>query len=195
MIFISIVILHEVLLHLLGIGERMKINHMKNKINLFNTMFFVITATVTVNSEANPEKHNHSADNTITVTATKRIQSSFEVTGNVNVQTEEQLNKASVNQTDDLNAVFPELLSANRSSRIYNNMTLRGQSSADFFSPSLGLFVDGAPQLSQSYAQSLQGVEQVELLKGPQGVIYGRGTLGGLSVLLQKNRVTILKHG
>ncbi|WP_424679933.1 TonB-dependent receptor plug domain-containing protein, partial [Escherichia coli] len=63
---------------------------------------------------------------------------------------------------------------------IYNNMTLRGQSSADFFSPSLGLFVDGAPQLSQSYAQSLQGVEQVELLKGPQGVIYGRGTLGGI---------------
>ncbi|RCE56560.1 TonB-dependent receptor [Proteus mirabilis] len=159
---------------------------MKNKINLFNTMFFVITATVTVNSEANPEKHNHSADNTITVTATKRIQSSFEVTGNVNVQTEEQLNKASVNQTDDLNAVFPELLSANRSSRIYNNMTLRGQSSADFFSPSLGLLVDGAPQLSQSYAQSLQGVEQVELLKGPQGVIYGRGTLGGIISIITK---------
>ncbi|SUP64621.1 pesticin/yersiniabactin receptor protein [Yersinia enterocolitica] len=137
---------------------------------------------VTVSSVAATEQH----DNTITVTATKRIQSSFDVIGNVNVQTDEQLKKSLVNQTDDLSAVFPELLSANRSSRIYNNMTLRGQSSADFFSPSLGLFVDGAPQLSQSYAQSLQGVEQVELLKGPQGVIYGRGTLGGIISVITK---------
>ncbi|VAQ54418.1 Yersiniabactin/pesticin outer membrane receptor (IRPC) [Klebsiella pneumoniae] len=137
---------------------------------------------VTVSSVAATEQH----DNTITVTATKRIQSSFDVIGNVNVQTDEQLKKSLVNQTDDLSAVFPELLSANRSSRIYNNMTLRGQSSADFFSPSLGLFVDGAPQLSQSYAQSLQGVEQVELLKGPHGVIYGRGTLGGIISVITK---------
>ncbi|MDF5912300.1 Plug domain-containing protein [Morganella morganii] len=148
---------------------------MENKGTLFKSISFVAATMVTVSSVAATEQH----DNTITVTATKRIQSSFDVIGNVNVQTDEQLKKSLVNQTDDLSAVFPELLSANRSSRIYNNMTLRGQSSADFFSPSLGLFVDGAPQLSQSYAQSLQGVEQVELLKGPQGVIYGRGTLGG----------------
>ncbi|MGH6123873.1 TonB-dependent receptor [Escherichia coli] len=155
---------------------------MENKGTLFKTISFVAATMVTVSSVAATEQH----DNTITVTATKRIQSSFDVIGNVNVQTDEQLKKSLVNQTDDLSAVFPELLSANRSSRIYNNMTLRGQSSADFFSPSLGLFVDGAPQLSQSYAQSLQGVEQVELLKGPQGVIYGRGTLGGIISVITK---------
>ncbi|WOB85693.1 TonB-dependent receptor [Providencia sp. PROV040] len=155
---------------------------MENKGTLFKSISFVVATMVTVSSVAATEQH----DNTITVTATKRIQSSFDVIGNVNVQTDEQLKKSLVNQTDDLSAVFPELLSANRSSRIYNNMTLRGQSSADFFSPSLGLFVDGAPQLSQSYAQSLQGVEQVELLKGPQGVIYGRGTLGGIISVITK---------
>ncbi|EFK8320126.1 TonB-dependent receptor [Escherichia coli] len=155
---------------------------MENKGTLFKSISFVAATMVTASSVAATEQH----DNTITVTATKRIQSSFDVIGNVNVQTDEQLKKSLVNQTDDLSAVFPELLSANRSSRIYNNMTLRGQSSADFFSPSLGLFVDGAPQLSQSYAQSLQGVEQVELLKGPQGVIYGRGTLGGIISVITK---------
>lgn len=155
---------------------------MENKGTLFKSISFVAATMVTASSVAATEQH----DNTITVTATKRIQSSFDVIGNVNVQTDEQLKKSLVNQTDDLSAVFPELLSANRSSRIYNNMTLRGQSSADFFSPSLGLFVDGAPQLSQSYAQSLHGVEQVELLKGPQGVIYGRGTLGGIISVITK---------
>ncbi|NBN03943.1 TonB-dependent receptor [Proteus sp. G2665] len=155
---------------------------MENKGTLFKSISFVAATMVTASSVAATEQH----DNTITVTATKRIQSSFDVIGNVNVQTDEQLKKSLVNQTDDLSAVFPELLSANRSSRIYNNMTLRGQSSVDFFSPSLGLFVDGAPQLSQSYAQSLHGVEQVELLKGPQGVIYGRGTLGGIISVITK---------
>lgn len=57
---------------------------------------------VTVSSVAATEQH----DNTITVTATKRIQSSFDVIGNVNVQTDEQLKKSLVNQTDDLSAVF-----------------------------------------------------------------------------------------
>ncbi len=51
------------------------------------------------------------------------------------------------------------------------------------------------PSFSQSYAQSLQGVEQVELLKGPQGVIYGRGTLGGIISVITKNPVVTLKHG
>ncbi|MBE1236361.1 TonB-dependent receptor [Phaeovibrio sulfidiphilus] len=116
----------------------------------------------------------------VEVTATKRDQNSFDVIGNVSVRTADELQAAVVTRTEDLGSVFPELSNMNRSARIYNNMTIRGQSSADFFSPGVGLYVDGVPQLSQSYAQSLLGIDRVELLKGPQGVIYGRGTLGGV---------------
>ncbi|MEX5486962.1 hypothetical protein IC611_21165 [Proteus mirabilis] len=75
---------------------------MENKGTLFKSISFVAATMVTVSSVAATEQH----DNTITVTATKRIQSSFDVIGNVNVQTDEQLKKSLVNQTDDLSAVF-----------------------------------------------------------------------------------------
>ncbi len=116
----------------------------------------------------------------VTVTAKKREQSDFEVTGSVNVKTGEDLVREGITGTDDLNAVFPELQSMGRSSRIYNNFTLRGLSSSDFYGPAVGLNVDGVPQLPHAYAQSLRNVDRVELVKGPQGAVYGRGALGGV---------------
>lgn len=53
---------------------------MENKGTLFKSISFVAATMVTVSSVAATEQH----DNTITVTATKRIQSSFDVIGNVN---------------------------------------------------------------------------------------------------------------
>lgn len=164
---------------------------MENKGTLFKSISFVAATMVTVSSVAATEQH----DNTITVTATKRIQSSFDVIGNVNVQTDEQLKKSLVNQTDDLSAVFPELLSANRSSRIYNNITLRGQSSVDFFSPSLGLFVDGAPSFLNRMLNLFKGLSKLSYLKAHKELFMGVAHWEGLSVLLPKNPVVTLKHG
>jgi len=116
----------------------------------------------------------------VMVTAKKRQQTDFDVTGAVSAVTGEDLERAEITSTDDLNAVFPELQSMGRSSRVYNNFTLRGLSSGDYYGPAVGLNVDGVPQLPHSYAQSLLNVDRVELVKGPQGAVYGRGALGGV---------------
>lgn len=145
---------------------------------------------VTVSSVAATEQH----DNTITVTATKRIQSSFDVIGNVNVQTDEQLKKSLVNQTDDLSAVFPELLSANRSSRIYNNMTLRGQSSADFFLQVWDCLLMVLPAFNRML-NLFKGLSKLSYLKAHKELFMGVAHWEGLSVLLPKNPVVTLKHG
>lgn len=115
----------------------------------------------------------------VKVTAHKRQQESFDVAG-VSARTGAALERAGVEATDQLDAVFPELAAMGRSSRIYNNLTVRGISSADFYGPAVALYVDGVPQLPHAYAQSLLDVERIELLKGPQGAIYGRGALGGV---------------
>jgi pesticin/yersiniabactin receptor len=148
----------------------------------------VVLSLLSIMASANVLAQERAADaardeltlETITVTATKREQSALDVAGSVAVQTPEQLRTAVVNNTDELNLVFPELASMGRSSRIYNNLTLRGQASADYYGPSTAFYVDGVPQLPHAYAQSIQELEQVELFKGPQGAIYGRGALGGV---------------
>lgn len=116
----------------------------------------------------------------VEVTANKRQQASFDVAAGVGVRTGEALERAGIEATDRLDAAFPELASMGRSSRVYNNMTVRGIGSADFYGPAVALYVDGVPQLPHAYAQSLLDVDRVELLKGPQGAIYGRGALGGV---------------
>ncbi|WP_041796008.1 TonB-dependent receptor [Pararhodospirillum photometricum] len=116
----------------------------------------------------------------VSVTANKRDQTDFEVSGSVAVKTGEALAKDRVNSTDKLDTLFPELQSMGRSSRVYNNFTLRGLSSGDFYGPAVGLNVDGVPQLPHAYAQALENVDRVELVKGPQGAVYGRGALGGV---------------
>ncbi|MDZ7855879.1 TonB-dependent receptor [Sphaerotilus sp.] len=117
---------------------------------------------------------------TVTVVAAKRAQATLDVPAAVSSATADQLQRAGVQATDALDAVFPELASMGRSSRIYNNFTVRGAASADFYGPGLLLVVDGVPQLPHAYAQGLLDVARVDLLKGPQGAIYGRGAIGGV---------------
>ncbi|MGL1446924.1 Plug domain-containing protein, partial [Vibrio parahaemolyticus] len=76
--------------------------------------------------------------------------------------------------------LFPDVNVRARSSRAYSNFTIRGQSSVDFYNPTVQVYVDGLPQDQTTFSQLLpQNLDRVELLYGPQGTLYGRGAVGG----------------
>ena len=117
---------------------------------------------------------------TITVTASKRQQALNRIDGSVSVITGEQLEQRGVRTVDHLQKVFPGLSIANRGNRIYSNFTIRGLSSPDYFNPSVQIYVDGAPQTPSTFSQMLLDVERVELLRGPQGTLYGANAYAGV---------------
>ncbi|MDR6433487.1 TonB-dependent receptor [Brucella pseudogrignonensis] len=123
---------------------------------------------------------------TITVTASKREQALNSIDASVSVVTAAQLEERGIRTVDDLQKVFPGLSIANRGNRIYSNFTIRGLSSPDYFNPTVQIYVDGAPQTPSTFSQMLVDVDRVELLRGPQGTLYGANAYGGVINIITK---------
>ena len=117
----------------------------------------------------------------ITVTAGKRDQTLESFNGAVHVATDEDLQAAQVENTLQLSRVLPGVQTSESGSLFFPIVSVRGVTSAqDFYNPALTVYVDGVPQLPTFMSQQLLDVERVELLKGPQGTLYGRSAQGGV---------------
>lgn len=116
----------------------------------------------------------------VIVEATKFDTPLSQVNNSVVVKTGEELEKAGIYQVKDLEMVFPGLLIQTRGNRTYANTTVRGISSPDYYSPTVSIYVDGVLQDNAFVTQPLINVEKVELLRGPQGTLYGGNAQGGV---------------
>lgn len=117
----------------------------------------------------------------VVVSGSKYGKTLDQINGAASVAERMTLDNAQVSSTMELDRVFPELYMSYGATFLFPIITLRGVTSAqDFYNPALTVYVDGVPQLPIFADQSLLGVEQVELLKGPQGTLYGKSAQGGV---------------
>lgn len=125
----------------------------------------------------------------VVVEATKFDTPLTQVNNSVVVKTGEELEKAGIYQVKDLEMVFPGLLIQTRGNRTYANTTVRGISSPDYYSPAVSIYVDGILQDNAFVTQPLINVEKVELLRGPQGTLYGGNAQGGVINIVTRREV------
>lgn len=115
------------------------------------------------------------------VSSGKRPQDALDVPAGVSLATPAELAPRNFTNLTDLDRVFVDTNIRQRSSRAYANLTVRGQSSVDFYNPSVGIYIDGLPQDQTTFGQLLPlGLDHAELLYGPQGTLYGRNAIGGV---------------
>ncbi|WP_349969191.1 TonB-dependent receptor [Pseudomonas caspiana] len=128
------------------------------------------------------------ADSTLTlpelkVTASKRVQAQNQTDLALAVATPADLEQANVYRSGELERVFPEILVRNTGAGLFPSLSMRGISSSDPYNAPVGIYVDGVPQYLGTFNQELLDIEQIELLKGPQGTLYGRNAhAGALSI-------------
>ncbi|QMW24504.1 TonB-dependent receptor [Sandaracinobacteroides saxicola] len=120
----------------------------------------------------------------IVVTAQKRAQNLQDVPAAVSAFGYEQLQARGIAQTSDLMGSLPNLQVTTPYGTTQPNFSLRGISVANEFSAStaspVGVYVDEVYQsFRASHGQQLYDLERVEVLRGPQGTLYGRNTTGG----------------
>lgn len=117
----------------------------------------------------------------IVVTAQKRKENAQSVSASLQPLTAEALAQAGIDDVTRLEQVSPGLVFAKSGNDA--KLAVRGANSNATFADNtsiVGVFVDGVykPRASQQ-TRAFFDVERVEILKGPQGTLYGRNTLGG----------------
>ncbi len=120
----------------------------------------------------------------IIVTAQRRSESMQKVPIAVSAFSQDQLRSQGVSSTLDLGRFVPNLLSMNNTGiGTANAFYIRGLGNTETistFDPPVGTYVDDI-YLSRQNANNINlfDVERVEVLRGPQGTLFGRNTTGG----------------
>ncbi len=120
----------------------------------------------------------------ITVTARKREETLQEVPVAVTAFTSEALDKLNINDIGDLDAQVPNLtIYAARGSSSTATAYIRGVGQADPLwgvDPGVGIYLDDVYiARPQGALLDVFDVERIEVLRGPQGTLYGKNTIGG----------------
>ncbi|MEM9622195.1 MAG: TonB-dependent receptor [Pseudomonadota bacterium] len=119
----------------------------------------------------------------VIVTAQKREQSIQDVPISVSAFDSAFLDDAGVDDVLELQFFVPGLTIYNNQSAAQTNFNIRGVGTAGnslSLESSVGVYVDGVYRSRQSSAiNDLIDVERVEVLKGPQGTLFGKNTASG----------------
>jgi iron complex outermembrane receptor protein len=117
----------------------------------------------------------------ITVTAQKRLENVQDVPDSITVLDDIAIEDAGITDMVSLADNVPNLEFYNFGSRWHSQMFMRGIKSLCNAEPSTGLYVDGINySKSHMFAFPLFDVERIEVLRGPQGTLYGRNTMAGV---------------
>ncbi len=123
----------------------------------------------------------------VVVTARKRDESYQDVPVAVNVFSAEEIRSAGIERPQDYIALTPNMTMVQTQNQGTSFITVRGISQARNSEPSVAVMVDGVLMANPSqFNQELFDIEQIEVLKGPQGALYGRNAIGGAVIIRTK---------
>src|SRR5580700_4074232 len=120
----------------------------------------------------------------IVVTARKREESFQSVPITVAVFTAQEIQSAGIESPRDFVAMVPNMTLVETQNVGNSFITIRGISQARNSEPSVAVLVDGVLESNPyEFSQELFDIQQIEVLKGPQGALYGRDAIGGAIII------------
>ena len=116
----------------------------------------------------------------IIVTAQKRAESLQDVALSITALDGAKIEAAGINSFGDLSAYVPNLSITENAVNTIIGMRGIGIGSNQSFEQSVGVYVDGVHYgKSRQIRTGLFDLQQVEVLRGPQGILFGKNTLAG----------------
>ncbi len=137
-----------------------------------------------VNSQSDKKKNTKERTfqmEEVIVTAEKRAQNIEKIPASITALDSVLIEDAEIQDMDDVATFTPGLEFRNAGSRRHGFSFMRGIKNIHAAEPAMGYYVDGV-SFSKSYMFDfpLFDVERIEVLKGPQGTLYGKNSMAGV---------------
>lgn len=116
----------------------------------------------------------------VTIRAPKQSMTLRELPASASVISERAIEQTGIQSIKDVTAYTPNFFMPAYGSKLTSPIYIRGIGSR-INEPSVGLYVDNVPHFDKaSFDFDLFDIDRIEVLRGPQGTLYGRNTMGGI---------------
>ena len=158
----------------------------KRELSLWISAMLVSGAVMAVETEQKEDEQKKvQSIERITVTGTGRPKMASEIPMNITAMTEAELRENNIANLKDLIADSVEIHAPDNSARFADSVSVRGLNVAgvnannlqQFIRTTMAYYLDATPLPNINYR--IKDVARVEQLIGPQGTLYGAGSLGG----------------
>lgn len=123
----------------------------------------------------------------IVVTARKKSERLSEVSASISAFDVGKLQQNRVENVNGLANIVPNMTFSNDQEAAVSTMTIRAVSQVRNGEPPVAFVIDGVPLANSLIAnQDFVDIAQVEVLRGPQGALYGRNAIGGAINIVTK---------
>jgi iron complex outermembrane receptor protein len=119
---------------------------------------------------------------------------SLDVPVAVNTFTADVIEAAGIERPQDFVALTPNVSLVQTQNQGTSFVTVRGISQARNSEPSVAVLIDGVQMANPSqFNQELFDIDSIQVLKGPQGAVYGRNAIGGAIIIDTKRPSDVLE--
>lgn len=152
---------------------------------LLASTFLLATPALSQTATAGSEPADKATDNgEIVVTARRRSESIQRVPASITAFGEEEIKTANITRPSDFIALTPGVSQVQTVEVGDFQINIRGINSGRDTESSVALVVDGVLVTNpNALNQELDNITQIEVLKGPQGALYGRNALAGAIIM------------
>ena len=123
---------------------------------------------------------SYTMDEVIITSSAKETNALRSLPGAVSMLTPQQIASRQIDALKDISSFVPNLYMPDYGAKLTSAIYIRGIG-ARSSGQSVGLYVDNAPYLDKStFDFELTDIQRIEILRGPQGTLYGRNAMGGI---------------
>ena len=159
----------------------------------FSTLLFCTTALAGLAFDAIPAvaQEAEGTIETVTVTARARSEDIHNVPSQVTAFTADTIQAMGIQKPQDFLSAVPNVSFVETQNAGTSFLVMRGISQARNSEPSAAIVVDGVPMTQPAqFNQEMLDIQQIEVVKGPQGALYGRDAIGGAIIITTKQPST-----